>query len=105
LIIVELLARGGTGLFKALSIAGVKAIVTLSAMSLVGFKIFLACVQLFFVLVFFSSRRRVLDPIFSHVAKSNSHEAFLSIILSTVLLMSFVTKGYFYLSIGYCQHY
>lgn len=123
LVVVELLAKGGTGLGKALSIAGmrcflscniraayridahhptetnsilvpsvylysrqvtdkildifltpgVKALVTLSVMSVAG--------------------RKLLDPIFYFVAKSSSHEAFLSIILTTVLLMSFVTQG------------
>lgn len=52
---------------------GVKALVTLSVMSVMG--------------------RKLLDPIFYFVAKSSSHEAFLSIILTTVLLMSFVTQG------------
>ena len=52
---------------------GVKALVTLSVMSVLG--------------------RKLLDPIFYFVAKSSSHEAFLSIILTTVLLMSFVTQG------------
>lgn len=37
--------------------------------------------------------KKLLDPIFYFVAKSSSHEAFLSIILTTVLLMSFVTQG------------
>ena len=37
--------------------------------------------------------KSLLNPIFYFVAKSNSQEAFISIILSTVLLMSFVTKG------------
>ena len=113
-VVVELLAKGGTGLGKALSIAGkvqsdpirsalsailkmntaspltiimhpyatptlspsflgVKALVTLSVMSVLG--------------------KKLLDPIFYFVAKSSSHEAFLSIILTTVLLMSFVTQG------------
>jgi Kef-type K+ transport system membrane component KefB len=52
---------------------GVKALVTLSVMSVMG--------------------KKLLDPIFYFVAKSSSHEAFLSIILTTVLLMSFVTQG------------
>jgi Kef-type K+ transport system membrane component KefB len=73
LVIVELLAQGGAGLGRALTIAGIKALVCLSAMSFFG--------------------RKALDPIFSRVAKSGSQEAFLSIILSTVLLMSFVTQG------------
>ena len=73
LVVIELLSRGGRGLGKALTIAGVKAIVTVSSMSILG--------------------RRVLDPIFYAVAKSNSREAFLSIILCTVLMMSFITKG------------
>jgi Kef-type K+ transport system membrane component KefB len=51
----------------------VKALVTLSVMSVMG--------------------KKLLDPIFYFVAKSSSHEAFLSIILTTVLLMSFVTQG------------
>ena len=51
----------------------VKAMVTLSVMGFTG--------------------RKLLNPIFYYVAKSRSHEAFLSIILTTVLLMSFVTQG------------
>jgi hypothetical protein len=73
LVVVELLGKGGSGLGKALSIAGLKALVSLSAMSVVG--------------------RTMLNPIFSAVAKSKSQEAFLSVIMSTVLIMSFVTKG------------
>mmetsp|Transcript_16835 Transcript_16835/g.37918 ORF Transcript_16835/g.37918 Transcript_16835/m.37918 type:complete len:905 (+) Transcript_16835:175-2889(+) len=73
LIVVELLGKGGAGLGKALGIAAVKAIVTLTTMSLMG--------------------RKLLNPVFSLVAKSGSQEAFLSVILSTVLLMSFVTSG------------
>lgn len=73
IVIVQLLSKGGAGLGKALTVAGVKALVSLSAMSYLG--------------------KKLLNPIFYVVAKSSSHEAFLSIILSTVLLMSFVTKG------------
>ena len=73
LVIVELLAKGGSGLGKALTIAFVKALVALTTMSFAG--------------------RMVLGRIFFQVAKSGSQEAFLSIILSTVLLMSFVTQG------------
>lgn len=73
IVIIELLGAGGGGLGKALSITMVKAIVTISSMSLIG--------------------RRVLNPVFYAVAKSGSREAFLSIILSTVFTMSFVTKG------------
>jgi Kef-type K+ transport system membrane component KefB len=40
--------------------------------------------------------KKLLNPIFYYVAKSKSHEAFLSIILTTVLLMSFVTQGQLY---------
>ena len=36
LVIVELLGRGGAGLGRALFLAGLKALVSLSAMSLVG---------------------------------------------------------------------
>ena len=73
LIVVELLGKGGSGRGRALAAAGVKALLALSSMSIVG--------------------RRVLDPIFTMVAKSKSQEAFLSVILTTVLLMSFVTQG------------
>ena len=73
LVVVELLSKGGTGMGKALAVTGVKALITLSTMGFIG--------------------RKILNPIFYFVAKSYSQEAFLSIILSTVLLMSFVTKG------------
>lgn len=73
LVIVELLGKGGAGLGRALTVAGLKALVSLSTMSIVG--------------------RTILNPVFSAVAKSKSQEAFLSVILSTVLIMSFVTKG------------
>ena len=73
LIVVELLGKGGSGMGRALAAAGVKAVLALSSMSIVG--------------------RRILDPIFTVVAKSKSQEAFLSVILTTVLLMSFVTQG------------
>lgn len=72
-VVVELLGKGGAGLGRALAVAGVKALVTLSTMSFMG--------------------RTFLNSIFSQVAKSGSHEAFLSIILTTVLLMSYVTQG------------
>lgn len=73
LVVVELLGKGGAGLGKALTVAGIKTLVTVASMSWFGRKIF--------------------DPIFNFVAKSGSQEAFLSIILCTVLLMSFVTQG------------
>jgi monovalent cation:H+ antiporter-2, CPA2 family len=73
IVIVELLSKGGAGLGKALTIAGIKAMLALQMMSYFG--------------------RKFLDPIFYAVAKSSSQEAFLSIILSTVLMMSFFTKG------------
>jgi Kef-type K+ transport system membrane component KefB len=73
LVVVELLCKGGTGLGRALSVAAVKAIVAVFAMGALG--------------------KSVLDPVFYFVAKSSSQEAFLSIIMTTVLLMSFVTKG------------
>ena len=74
LIVIELLGKGtGTGLAKALGVAATKAIVCLSAMAFAG--------------------RKLLDPIFYLVAKSKSQEAFLSITLCVVLLMSFVTEG------------
>jgi Kef-type K+ transport system membrane component KefB len=70
---VELLAKGGGGLGKALGMTLGKAVVSVSAMSYVG--------------------KKILDPIFYKVAKSGSREAFLSIILSTLFAMSFITKG------------
>eukprot|EP01041_Mallomonas_annulata_P001869 gene1869-3626_t len=73
LVVVELLAKGGSGIVRALSIAGAKALITLTTMSFIG--------------------KRILDKIFYIVAKSGSHEAFLSSILASVLLMSFVTQG------------
>jgi monovalent cation:proton antiporter-2 (CPA2) family protein len=73
LIVVELLSKGGAGLGKALGLAAIKGCIALTTMSYLG--------------------RRLLNPIFSQVAKSNSQEAFLSIILATVLLMSFITHG------------
>ena len=73
LIVVELLGRGGSGMGTALVRAASKAAVSLAAMSFVGKKLF--------------------DPIFYYVSRSNSQEAFLSITLCTVLLMSFVTEG------------
>jgi len=73
LIIVELLGHGGAGLGKALLIAASKAVITLSTMSVLGKKLF--------------------DPIFYMVSRSQSQEAFLSITLCVVLLMSFVTQG------------
>lgn len=68
-----MLGEGGAGLGRALGIAGVKAMITLATLLLFG--------------------KRVLDPVFSAVARARSEEAFLSIILTTVLLMSFVTHG------------
>jgi Kef-type K+ transport system membrane component KefB len=56
--------------------SAVKALFTLSVMGVTG--------------------KKLLNPIFYYVAKSKSHEAFLSIILTTVLLMSFVTQGQLY---------
>jgi len=73
LIVVELLGKGGSGMARALTVAGVKALVTLATLSIAG--------------------RNILDPVFTMVAKSGSQEAFLSVILTTVLLMSFVTQG------------
>lgn len=64
LIVVELLGKGGSGMGRALIAAGVKAFVALSTMSILG--------------------RKLLDPIFTIVAKSGSQEAFLSVILTTV---------------------
>lgn len=73
LVVVELLAKGGGGIGRALLVAGAKAAVTLSTMSFIG--------------------RSLLDKVFYIVAKSGSHEAFLSSILASVLMMSFLTQG------------
>ena len=73
LVVVELLSKGGTGLGKALTIAAIKAVVTVGSLIFVG--------------------ARVLDPIFYQVARWSNQEAFLSVILSTVLAMSFITQG------------
>ena len=73
LVVVELLSKGGEGLGKALFVAAMKALLTLSTMSFAG--------------------KQLLDRLFHFVAKSSSQEAFLSIILSTVLVMSFFTQG------------
>ena len=74
LIVVDLLGRGGaSGMGVALAKAATKALVTLVAMSAVG--------------------KNVIDPLFDFVSKSGSQEAFLSITLCTVLVMSFVTEG------------
>lgn len=73
LVVIELLSGPSAAIGRALSVAAVKAAITLSTMSILG--------------------RKILDPLFNFVARSNSEEAFISIILSTVLLMSFVTQG------------
>jgi monovalent cation:proton antiporter-2 (CPA2) family protein len=73
LVIVDILSSGGTGLWKALGVAGMKAMITLTSMTILG--------------------KSVLDKVFNYVAKSRSQEAFLGIILSSVLFMSFITEG------------
>ncbi len=73
LVVIELLSGPSAAISKALSVAAIKAVVTLSTMSFFG--------------------RRIVDPLFDFVAKSDSEEAFISITLTMVLLMSFVTQG------------
>lgn len=73
LIIVELFSKGATGISKALGIASLKIIFAVSILSLSVKKVFL--------------------PLFDSVKKSDSGEAFLSCIFTTLFSLSFFTKG------------
>jgi len=73
LVVTPILAGGGTGLASAVGSAVVKAAMALGAIAFAG--------------------RVVLNPLFKTVAGSNSQEAFLGVILLTVLSMSFMTEG------------
>lgn len=73
IVVVRLLAEGGQGLGKALAVAALKAVATVAVLGALG--------------------QRLLNPAFAAVARADSHEAFLALVLATVLLMSSVTKG------------
>jgi len=73
LLVVTPLLKGGDGLGEALTKAGVQALLALGIIALAG--------------------KFVLTPLFDLCAKSNSQEAFLGAILSTVLGFSFLTEG------------
>lgn len=73
LVVTPILAGGGKGLAAALSNAVIKAALALGSIAFAG--------------------RVVLNPLFKLVAQANSQEAFLGVILLTVLSMSFLTEG------------
>jgi len=73
LVVTPILAGGGQGLGAALGSALVKATIALSGIAFTG--------------------RVVLNPLFNTVAKARTQEAFLGVILLTVLGMSFLTEG------------
>lgn len=73
LVVTPILAGSGTGLAAALGSAVLKANIALGAIALAG--------------------RFLLNPLFKTVAEAQSQEAFLGVILLTVLSMSFMTEG------------
>ncbi len=73
LVVTPILAGGGSGLAAALGSAVVKAGIALGSIAVAG--------------------RYLLNPLFKKVAASQSQEAFLGLILLTVLSMSFMTEG------------
>lgn len=73
LVVTPILAGGGQGLASALGSAFVKAGIALSSIAFAG--------------------RVILNPLFKIVATSRSQEAFLGVVLLTVLSMSFMTEG------------
>lgn len=73
LVVTPILAGGGGGLAAALGSATVKATMALGAIAFCG--------------------RVLLNPLFKMVAKAQSQEAFLGVVLLTVLGMSFMTEG------------
>ena len=73
LVVTPILAGGGQGLASALGSACVKAGIALSGIAFAG--------------------RVLVNPLFKLVAQANSQEAFLGVILLTVLSMSFMTEG------------
>ena len=73
LVVTPILAGSGTGLVAALGSAVLKAGMALGAIAVAG--------------------RYLLNPLFKTVAEARSQEAFLGVILLTVLSMSFMTEG------------
>jgi monovalent cation:proton antiporter-2 (CPA2) family protein len=73
LVVTPILAGSGTGLAAAVSSAVIKANMALGSIALVG--------------------HFLLNPLFKIVAEAKSQEAFLGVILLTVLSMSFMTEG------------
>jgi len=73
LVVTPILAGGGSGMAAALGSAILKAGIALVSIALAG--------------------HYVLNPLFKTVASSQSQEAFLGVILLTVLSMSFLTEG------------
>lgn len=73
LVAIPLLAGGGGGLVAALSSAATKAAIALGLIAFIG--------------------KNVLDRFFLLVAKSKSQEAFLAVILLTVIALSTITEG------------
>lgn len=73
LVVTPILAGGGSGLAAALGSAVLKAAIALGSITAAG--------------------RYLLNPMFKIVASSQSQEAFLGVILLTVLSMSFMTEG------------
>lgn len=73
LVVTPLLAGSGSGLARALGAAVVKAVMALGSIAVAG--------------------RYLLNPLFKLVAQAQSQEAFLGVVLLTVLSMSFMTEG------------
>jgi monovalent cation:proton antiporter-2 (CPA2) family protein len=73
LVVTPILAGGGQGLASALGSACVKAGIALTSIAFAG--------------------RVILNPLFRTVAQAKSQEAFLGVVLLTVLSMSFMTEG------------
>lgn len=73
LVVTPILAGGGQGLATAVGSAALKATMALGSIAFAG--------------------RVILNPLFNLVAQSNSQEAFLGVVLLTVLSMSFITEG------------
>uniref|UniRef100_A0A7S3L4P7 RCK N-terminal domain-containing protein n=1 Tax=Amphora coffeiformis TaxID=265554 RepID=A0A7S3L4P7_9STRA len=73
LVVTPLLAGSGSGLARALGAATVKAFMALGSIAVAG--------------------RYLLNPLFRLVAQAQSQEAFLGVVLLTVLSMSFMTEG------------
>ena len=73
LVVTPILAGSGAGLARAVGAAVVKAIMALGSIAVAG--------------------RYLLNPLFKLVAQAQSQEAFLGVVLLTVLSMSFMTEG------------